>query len=196
MRNLRTLISGIPEGAIQSLIGVAMLLLVLVAYHQKSKISPYHPEHTETNTAMDAALSEQFGQRLATLGVAAIVIDPVLSDDIWYSKSISANCRNRAFADDNDCYAQPMVAIDARGQRILRFNAYGTPTAEITVDQEGHVTARLRKGTTDLQTFDSALEAARAQIERHVALMEAEAARRASWEPHIEDASPNATATK
>jgi N-methylhydantoinase A/oxoprolinase/acetone carboxylase beta subunit len=74
-----------------------------------------------------------------------------------------------------------MAAIDARGQRVLRFSAYGTPIAEITVDKEGHVTARLREGTKDLLTFDSAMKAALDQIARQVALMEAEEARRASW---------------
>jgi len=161
------------------LINMAFALGTLTQY--SLHVSPYRPEHTETSPAIDAALSEQFGQRLAALGVAAIVIDPVLSDDIWYSESISANCRNRAFANDNDCYAQPMVAINARGNTIMRFSAYGTPTATIAVDREGRLTAKLREGTTDLQTFDSALKAASAQIERQVAQMEAEEARRASW---------------
>lgn len=122
MRNVRTLISGIPEGVVQSLVGVAMLLLVLVAYHQKSQISPYRPEHTETNPAIDAALSEQFGQRLATLGVAAIVIDPVPSDVVSTTIFDVHNCMDKSQTNDNACYHEPLVAIDARGTTVMRFN--------------------------------------------------------------------------
>jgi hypothetical protein len=181
---------------------LSALLIVLSAagaLHQYRRLlepSPYRPQHTETNPEMDAALSEQFGHRLVALGVAAIVIDPAPYDALAKSMNSLHNCKDTSPTDDNDCYSEPMVARDTRGQTILRFEAHGVPMAEIAVDNEGHVTARLREGTTDLQTFDSALKAASAQIERQVALMEAEQARRASWEPRIEESSPNETSSK
>lgn len=143
--------------------------------------SPYRAVHTENDQRIDKELSEKFGQRLSSLGVANIVIIPELKEVLV--SPYEGSCKSVSVSDDNDCYWEAMVAHDTQGETIMLFENHfeiAPVVAEITV-ADGRVTARFSEGTKKRRSFDSALEDATNQISKQVAILEQEAARRSSW---------------